>query len=88
MESILFFLCFKDFFILHKTNYSVLDFEKKSIRAAAAAQERLKCPISFHPGRNATAPFEIMRIFTEAGGDPKKAIMSHLDRKKFFFVIY
>ena len=39
------------------------------------------CPVSFHPGRDAAAPFEIMRIYMEAGGDPKKAIMSHLDRK-------
>ncbi|XP_033221328.1 phosphotriesterase-related protein [Belonocnema kinseyi] len=60
--------------------WPIEDFEKRAIRAAAAAQERLKCPISFHPGRNPSAPFEIMRIFTEAGGDPKKAIMSHLDR--------
>lgn len=42
-------------------------------------QEHLKCPVSFHPGKNAKAPFEVMRIYLEAGGDPKKCVMSHLD---------
>jgi len=37
--------------------------------------------VSFHPGRNASAPAEIMRIYQEAGGDPTKAIMSHIDRE-------
>ncbi|XP_051171856.1 phosphotriesterase-related protein [Leptopilina boulardi] len=62
------------------STWPIEDFEKKTIRATAAAQQVLKCPVSFHPGRNALAPFEIMRIFMEAGGDPKKVIMSHLDR--------
>lgn len=67
------------------------DFERKTIRATAAAQQVLKCPVSFHPGRNAMAPFEIMRIFTEAGGDAKKVVMSHLDRKlclQFEFILF
>ena len=44
-------------------------------------QKELGCAVSFHPGRDASAPFEIMRIYMECGGDPKRAIMSHLDRK-------
>ena len=51
-------------------------------------QKELKCPVSFHPGRNSKAPFEIMRIYTEAGGDPKKAIMSHLDSMIKYFKFY
>lgn len=62
-------------------NILFLEFEKRAIRATAKAQRQLGCPVSFHPGRNAKAPFEIMRIFQEAGGDTKKTIMSHLDSK-------
>ena len=50
--------------------------------ASAAAQEATGAPVSFHPGRDPKAPFDIMRIFAEAGGDPKKAICSHLESKK------
>lgn len=55
------------------------DFEKRSLRASAAVQEELKCAVSIHPGRNPEAPFEIMRIFQEAGGKADKTIMSHLE---------
>ena len=56
------------------------DFEKKSIQASAAGQEATGAPVSFHPGRVPESPFEIMRIFTEAGGNGNKAIMGHLER--------
>ncbi|XP_034937333.1 phosphotriesterase-related protein [Chelonus insularis] len=62
------------------SSWPITDFEKRAIRSAAQVQEQLGSPISFHPGRNPQAPFEIMRIFLEAGGDPRKTIMSHLDR--------
>ena len=55
-------------------------FEKRAIQATAEVQQQLKCPVSFHPGRNTAAPSEIMRIYQEAGGDARKAILSHLDR--------
>ncbi|KAG8224415.1 hypothetical protein J437_LFUL001365 [Ladona fulva] len=55
-------------------------FEKKAIQASAAIQEELKCPVSFHPGRNEKAPFEILRIHLEAGGRKDKTVMSHLER--------
>lgn len=32
-------------------NYFFLDFEKKSIQAAAAGQLATGCPVSFHPGK-------------------------------------
>lgn len=35
----------------------------------------------FHPGRNDSAPEEIFRVYTEAGGDVKKMVMGHLDSK-------
>ncbi len=47
-------------------------------------QSALKCGVSFHPGRESSkAPFEIMRIYLEAGGAADKAVMSHLDRTIF-----
>lgn len=35
--------------------------------------------MSFHPGRDAAAPFEIVRLYLEAGGKADKCVMSHLD---------
>lgn len=71
-------------------NVLLIEFEIKAIRAAAQVQQELKCPVSFHPGRNSKAPFEIMRLYTEAGGNANKAIMSHLDRKSinFYRILY
>lgn len=56
------------------------EFEKRAIKATGELEEQLKCPVSFHPGRNSAAPFEIMRLYQEAGGNASKAILSHLDR--------
>ena len=57
----------------------ITEFERKSVQAAAMGQQATGAPVSFHPGRDPQSPFEIMRIFTEAGGYAKKAIMSHLE---------
>ncbi|XP_012284911.1 phosphotriesterase-related protein [Orussus abietinus] len=62
------------------SSWPIDEFEKKAIRAAGELQAQLNCPVSFHPGRNSAAPFEILRIYMEAGGAANKAIMSHLDR--------
>uniref|UniRef100_A0A1A9V2L1 Uncharacterized protein n=1 Tax=Glossina austeni TaxID=7395 RepID=A0A1A9V2L1_GLOAU len=43
------------------------DFEKRAIKATAEVQELFVCGVSFHPGRNAAAPFEIIRLYLEAG---------------------
>lgn len=56
------------------------EFEKRAIIATGEVQAQLGCPVSFHPGRHPEAPFEIIRLFQEAGGDVKKTVMSHLDR--------
>lgn len=56
-------------------------FEKRVVKAVAALQEELNAPISFHPGRSPESPFEIIRVFTEAGGKSEDVIMSHLDSK-------
>ncbi|KYN37020.1 Phosphotriesterase-related protein [Trachymyrmex septentrionalis] len=62
------------------SNWPIEDFEKRAICATAEVQAQLRCSVSFHPGRNASAPMEIMRIYQEAGGDASRAIMSHVDR--------
>lgn len=33
-----------------------------------------------HPGADPKAPFEVLRLFQEAGGDVKRTVMAHLDR--------
>lgn len=57
------------------------DFERNVIKAAADLQNTTKKPISFHCGRSWESPFEIMRVFLEAGGHAEGTVMSHLDRK-------
>lgn len=59
------------------------DNERKSLRAAARAQSITGAPLLIHPGRNPQAPLEIMEIVRESGGDPSRAIMSHVDRTIF-----
>ncbi|KAL0112032.1 hypothetical protein PUN28_013328 [Cardiocondyla obscurior] len=62
------------------STWPIEDFEKRAIRATGEVQAQLHCSVSFHPGRDPSAPMEIMRIYQEAGGDASKAIMSHIDR--------
>ncbi|KAF9408951.1 hypothetical protein HW555_011527 [Spodoptera exigua] len=50
------------------------DFERKAIKAAGELQPQLKCGVSFHPHRNKEAPFEIIRLYLEAGGSADKVL--------------
>ncbi|XP_002735322.1 N-acetyltaurine hydrolase-like [Saccoglossus kowalevskii] len=61
------------------SSYPIPDVEKKVLRATAAAQNELGCPVILHPEDYPDAPYEIMRVFQEAGGDSKNTVMSHLD---------
>ncbi|KAF2363337.1 Phosphotriesterase [Trinorchestia longiramus] len=61
-------------------SWPITDFERRSISAAGMAQEQTGAPVMFHPGRHHDAPAEIFRIYSEAGGDIKHAVMGHLDR--------
>lgn len=60
--------------------WPIHDFEKRSIQATGEVQSFIGCGVSFHPGRDSKAPFEIVRIYLEAGGKADKCVMSHLDR--------
>ncbi|XP_006872670.1 PREDICTED: phosphotriesterase-related protein isoform X2 [Chrysochloris asiatica] len=57
--------------------------ERKVLQATAQAQAQLGCPVIIHPGRNPSAPFQIIRVLQEAGADISKTVMSHLDRVRF-----
>ncbi|KAF3818698.1 hypothetical protein GH733_012115 [Mirounga leonina] len=54
--------------------------ERKVLQATAHAQAQLGCPVIIHPGRNPSAPFQIIRVLQEAGVDISKTVMSHIDR--------
>lgn len=54
--------------------------ERKVLRAAAAAQRETGASILVHPGRDETAPREIIEVLAEAGADLSRTIMGHLDR--------
>ncbi|XP_031620564.1 phosphotriesterase-related protein [Contarinia nasturtii] len=62
------------------SNWPISDFEKRAIKASADVQSALGCAVTFHPARDSRAPFEIMRLYLEAGGKADKCVMSHLDR--------
>ncbi|XP_067206565.1 phosphotriesterase-related protein-like isoform X2 [Linepithema humile] len=78
--------------ICRTTKINVLvgtDFAQRSIAATGRVQEQVRCPVSFTPAFNTDAPAEILRIYQEAGGDVKKAVISHVDcvfnkKTKFF----
>ena len=57
--------------------------EIKALRAASRAQRATGAPLLIHPGRSVVSPFETMNIVAEAGGDPARTIMSHVDRTLF-----
>ncbi len=54
--------------------------EDKVLQAACRAQTITGAPLQIHPGRHPAAPLQAMRTVLEAGGDPTRVIMSHLDR--------
>lgn len=54
--------------------------ERKSLRAAGRAQARTGAPISVHPGRSQAAPFEILDVLADAGADPSRIVMGHIER--------
>lgn len=68
------------------SNWPLVDFERRAIEATALVQQEIGCGVSFHPGRDSDAPFEIVRLYLEAGGRADKCVMSHLDSKRFSII--
>lgn len=54
--------------------------EKRVLQAAAHIEANTGIPVTIHPGRNPQAPFELLRIYQEAGGHADRVLMSHMDR--------
>ncbi len=54
--------------------------ERRSLRAAARAQRETGAPITIHPGRDRSAPFEILAILGDAGADVGHVIIGHIER--------
>ncbi|KAG3257552.1 N-acetyltaurine hydrolase [Ictidomys tridecemlineatus] len=61
-------------------SWPLTESERKVLQATAHAQAQLGCPVTIHPGRNSSAPFQIIRVLQEAGADMSKTVMGHLDR--------
>jgi phosphotriesterase-related protein len=59
--------------------------EEKVLRAAAAAQRATGAAVLIHPPRHPHGPREAVRILCDAGGDPERAIVCHIDRTLFDF---
>ena len=64
-------------------SWPLTDNERKVLRAAARAQRVTGAPILIHPGRDETAPFEILQILRESGADLERTIMGHVERTIF-----
>ena len=57
--------------------------ERKVLRASALAQRLTGAPLLVHPGRDESAPLEIIEVLAEAGADLDRTIIGHLDRTVF-----
>ncbi|GAB4341495.1 MAG: phosphotriesterase-related protein [Candidatus Abyssubacteria bacterium] len=57
--------------------------EAKVLRGGALAQAQTGAALNIHPGRDAESPLDAVRIVKEAGGDPARTVMSHIDRTLF-----
>ena len=54
--------------------------EKKVLIASSMAQKETGASILIHPGRNESAPLEILDLISGSGGDLNRVVMGHLDR--------
>jgi len=63
----------------HWSHFYSSDSERRCLIASAHVENALGCPVIMHPGRSHTAPFEMVRIYQEAGGRVDRLVMSHMD---------
>ena len=57
--------------------------EEKVLRASAKAQKRTGAPITIHPGLHVDSPNRIVEILVEAGAEPDRIVMGHIERTGF-----
>lgn len=53
--------------------------EARVLRAAVRAQVATGAAVTIHPGRHPEAPLDAIRAVIDAGGDPERTIIDHLD---------
>ncbi len=61
-------------------SWPLLDRERTVLRAVARVQGATGAALMVHPGRDAAAPGEIVRILESAGADLDRVAIAHLDR--------
>ncbi len=54
--------------------------ELRSLRAACRAQSRTGVALQIHPGRHPDSPRAAMEVVEDAGGDPTRTIICHVER--------
>ncbi|MGI9435151.1 MAG: phosphotriesterase family protein [Geminicoccaceae bacterium] len=64
-------------------SWPLTDSERRMLVAAARVQAKTGAAITIHPGRNPDAPTEIGDILIEAGADPTRTVLGHMDRTIF-----
>ncbi len=64
-------------------DWPVHENEAKALGGGAIAQARSGAALNIHPGRSSEAPPDAIRIVKEAGGNPERTVMSHIDRSLF-----
>jgi phosphotriesterase-related protein len=61
-------------------SWPLTPFERRSLKAGAAAQRATGAAVTVHPGRHPQAPHEILDILDAAGADLSRVIIDHMDR--------
>lgn len=62
-------------------SWPLQEFERRSLRAAAKAQQQTGAAINVHPGRGGESCPEIVRVLDEAGADLSRVVLSHIDAR-------
>jgi phosphotriesterase-related protein len=61
-------------------SWPLADNERKSLRAAARAQQLTGAALNVHPGQSEEAAMEIVKILDDAGADLTRTVIDHIDR--------
>jgi phosphotriesterase-related protein len=64
-------------------SWPLTDAERKVLRAAGRAQLDTGCAVTVHPGRDQSAPYEILDEIASTGGDVTRVVIDHVDRTIF-----
>lgn len=64
-------------------SWPLMPSERRMLAASAEAQKQTGAAISIHPGRNPDSPREIADALEDAGADPSRTVIGHMDRTIF-----